>query len=341
MVDATRIQSLFKELEGMDVRLDPDPLLYGPKRLNKKIEMVRTMLSRCERIFLQVSHDLQVYKGFHRGAQLDFDLQMQDLLANDPEVRAGRNVRDRDALATMKLRDDREHVISMEVAIQDLELVMQVIKSKRADLRDIQGRIRDQMKLCHEEIGLGARWGTRPPPGTKSPDLDQSPIVSKTMLEQFNTLVDGGETHLGSDDVEAWIAPEDTSEEDIDSVLREVETSISSDDGDGGDDVERSIAAHEALLAEAAAEMGDLNLAGDEGEGDEGEGDKEDTPLSEIFDGPQEGEDPEKALEAITSDEEVDDLFAQLDTEPLKGVNKQAANVIEEDIDDIIGMFGD
>jgi hypothetical protein len=34
-----------------------------------------------------------------------------------------------------------------------------VVRIKRADLKDIQGRLRDQLKVCQEEIGLGGRWG--------------------------------------------------------------------------------------------------------------------------------------------------------------------------------------
>jgi hypothetical protein len=64
-----------------------------------------------------------------------------------------------------------------------------VIKSKRADLRDIQQRIRDQMKLCYEEIGIGGRWGSKPPPGTRAPDLpDAAPDPEKKSLRDLQDM---------------------------------------------------------------------------------------------------------------------------------------------------------
>jgi len=237
-IDEQRIQDVFTRLEGMEVELDPDPLAYGPKRLNGKVALARKMLTQCERIFLQVSHDLQLYKRAHRGAQLDFDLQMQDLLANDIDVRAGRNVRDRDAIATMKLHQERRSLMDLEVSIQDLDMVMSVVKAKRADLRDIQSRIRDQIKLCQEEIGLGGKWGSKPPEGTKTPDLDAAPKTDQKALEALQEMMvsDPAEVHLEPGD-ESWMEDDDSEEEgeddlvdddvddeDVAALLREVES---------------------------------------------------------------------------------------------------------------------
>ena len=47
---------------------------------------------------------------------------------------------------------------------------MAVIKSRRTDLKDVQGRLRDQLRLCQEETGLGAKWGSRAPIGKAVPD---------------------------------------------------------------------------------------------------------------------------------------------------------------------------
>jgi hypothetical protein len=43
----------------------------------------------------------------------------------------------------------------------DLVMIMSAVKSKKADLKDAQGRLRDQLKLCQEQIGLGQRWGSK------------------------------------------------------------------------------------------------------------------------------------------------------------------------------------
>lgn len=198
IVDDSYTRRVFDALTQMEVDLDDDPLVFGPKRLNSKVALCRQHLSRCQQIFLQLSDDLHRLNRAHRQAKLDYDLQMQDMLANDPEVRAGRNVRDREAVAATKLRAEREEIFRLETSIQDLDAVMTVVKAKREDLKDIQGRIRDQVKLCQEEINLGAKWGTAPPPGTKAPSLEDRPRVDPKALDQFNDLVGsmGGESSV-------------------------------------------------------------------------------------------------------------------------------------------------
>lgn len=185
------VESVFVRLGAMEVILDADPLEYGPRRLNLKIAEARGHLSRTERMYLQVSQWLQQYRKANRGLQADFDLQMQDLLANDPEVRAGRNVKDRDAVATMKLRTEKEELAAQEIALQDLEAVMTVIKAKRADLKDTQARLRDQIRLCGEEIGLGGRWGSRAALGVDVPDLDAAPHVDATTMRDLQDMFAG------------------------------------------------------------------------------------------------------------------------------------------------------
>jgi len=186
------VESVFRGLSSMEMELDADPLQFGPKRLNGKVAEARGMLTECEGVYLQVSLWLQKYRKAHRTLETEMDLAKKHLYANDPEVRSGRNVADRDALATMKLRDQARTLSEVGQSQADLEAMLTVIKAKRADLKDVQGRIRDQMKLCHEEIGLGGRWGSKPAPGTQAPDLDAAPNVDKQTLRDLHEMFTGG-----------------------------------------------------------------------------------------------------------------------------------------------------
>lgn len=189
-VDA--VEAVFHRLSSMEVGLDADPLQFGPKRLNGKVAEARGMLTECEGVYLQVSLWLQKYRSAHRTLETEMDLAKKQLYANDPEVRSGRNVADRDALATMKLRDQARALSAVAQSQGDLEAMLTVIKAKRADLKDVQARLRDQMKLCQEEIGLGGRWGSKPTPGTQAPDLDAAPNVDKQTLKDLHEMFTGG-----------------------------------------------------------------------------------------------------------------------------------------------------
>ena len=166
-LDQAYLTGIFTQLGTLEVHLDADPLVYGPKRLNTKTALVRKMLTDCERIFLEVSQRQANYKRQHRAAKVILDVQLKHLLANDPETRAGRAVSEREAIAYGKLKEEVQEVADAENAIEELDAVMQVIKAKRSDLRDIQGRLRDQVRLCQEEIGLGGRWGSKSPRGVE------------------------------------------------------------------------------------------------------------------------------------------------------------------------------
>jgi hypothetical protein len=61
----------------------------------------------------------------------------------------------------MKLKDEVEEVSEAESVLEDLESMIAVIRSKKSDLKDVQSRLKDQIRLCQEEISLGSRWGNK------------------------------------------------------------------------------------------------------------------------------------------------------------------------------------
>lgn len=184
-VSPERFAKFYQDLAVMQTDLDADPLELGPKRLNAKTSECRGYLSKTERMFLEVSQDLHWYKREHRRSLAMFELSVQDLMTNDPEIRSGRSYSDRLAIAHTRLRKERERISTLQFAVEDLEAVITVIRTKRNDLKDIASRLRDQLKICQEEIGLGGRWGNaRRVSGPHSQDVAGTP-------DEVNELLDG------------------------------------------------------------------------------------------------------------------------------------------------------
>ena len=212
-LDQAYLTSIFEALGKLEVQLDADPLVYGPKRLNQKTALARKMLTECERLFLDISQKHAYYKRAHRAASLILDMSLKHLLANDPETRAGRAVSEREATAYGKLKVEVREVADAQNALEELDAVMAVVKAKRSDLRDIQGRLRDQVRLCQEEIGLGNRWGSKSPrgvelqPGQGFADGDDTSAIDD-VIASVRQADPEAEVHL-----KAEVDTEDNSEE--------------------------------------------------------------------------------------------------------------------------------
>lgn len=165
------VEQLYDQMHTMEVMLDDDPLQYGPKRLNNKIAELRNMLTELERIFNRSSKKLGEIKRLFRLVETKITIIKADLFANDPEVRAGRNVADREATASVKMAKLISEKMKLQCDIAEIDDLMTVIKAKRSDLRDTQSRLRDQIKLCHDEISLGSRWGDKKPTIQLTPQI--------------------------------------------------------------------------------------------------------------------------------------------------------------------------
>lgn len=334
-VDEDRIRSIYDDLADMEVSLDRDPLIYGPKRLNEKTAEVRHFLTLTERIFLSVSQDLALFKRQLRLAQADFKIAEQDLLANDPNVRAGRSVKDREALAAMKLRDEVDLLTELESAINDLEACLTVVKAKRTDLKDVQRALRDQIKLCQEEIGLGNNWGSKLPPGKASP-IDETRVGSTgKVVDTINDLIGGieGDLELARSNGE-WADPEemdlpgvdDEGDEEDEEDTDEESSEDEEDDFEDLGDV-RFPPEVEAII-ETKVQQAEADLAGGETQDDEPQefpsdsedcdGNSEDFPSDSDSDEEPEDEDyddpeDEGGDEDADDDPDLDAVMADLD----------------------------
>lgn len=161
MIEQEYVDRVFDDLTKMDVELDPNPLEFGPSALNEKTALVRAYLSNTEKIFMEISHNLHKYKRDLLKEESAFNIAMNRLMAEDPHVRSGRSQQEREALATMRLTENTSRIDNIKLSVNDLEELMKIVKAKRADLKDIQGRLKDQLKLCQEELALGQRWGVK------------------------------------------------------------------------------------------------------------------------------------------------------------------------------------
>jgi len=194
VVDRERLEATYDELKRLSVKLDPNPIEHGPVRFQNRIAKVRAMLTRVEQIFLQCSEDLHWYTRVTRAKRLLYGLERRDLMINDPKCRLGRSQGEREDLADVKLRKQVEEIEELAAKGEDLEILMAAIKSRRADLKDSQARMRDQMKLIEHDLGMGARWGKT------APETDTDASVSD--INSMITDIEMSDGFAGDDEEE-------------------------------------------------------------------------------------------------------------------------------------------
>ena len=120
-------------------------------------------------------------------------------------------------------------VHTCEQLVQDIEAVIIVVKAKRSDLRDTQGRLRDQLRLCQQELDLGGRWGSK---RLNAPELEPGQgVATGADVEVIENLIDrvNDEIHLMSLDDDVETPAEDTTFA-FEGNLTQEETFVNPDD---------------------------------------------------------------------------------------------------------------
>jgi hypothetical protein len=318
VVDHERLTEVYGVLKGMSVPRDPNAIGYGPTRFNNRIAKVRALLTRVEQIFLQASEDLHWFKRRARAKRTMYVLERRDLMINDPKCRIGRSQGEREALADVQLRPQIEDIEDLSAKAEDLEILMIVIKSSRSDLKDIQGRMRDQMKLIEHDLGMGARWGKEAPP---------SVIVDS--VAEINSLLATVGVSPASDDLlkdepeEEVFVEELVIEDPVEEVVVEVVDDIPEPD---------PVLEFRASDLDQSDEVVEAPVVADESDDPSYAGDPDEPVLPE--------DDAEGELPAAhVSDTEADDFLDSFD--PSETAVEEAEHPDEGSIEDLISSLAD
>jgi hypothetical protein len=206
-IDEGRIKRIYAELSKLGVSLDADPLALGPKRMQHKVASVRHEIKRCVDIELQLSEDLHWFTRALTREQGHYDLEFQNLIAHDPHVRAGRNIQDREAVAKVRLKERWTATRALEESVSDLDALLVVVRIKARDLRSTMARLKDQLKLCEHELGLGAKWGHSRPSV-----FDGEPQATAADTKDIEDLLEAADAEVAESTNTAFTVSEEDAE---------------------------------------------------------------------------------------------------------------------------------
>lgn len=185
------VDEVYDLLRKMEVDIDSDPIIHGPKRLQNKIAEARNMLTITQRLIVDLSHKVHLVKRALRTVETDIEIKTSNLLTNDPDVKQCKSLKDREAMASTKMVDEIRNRIKYSSMLFELETVLSVVKLREKDMRDILSRIRDQIKLCQDEISLGSKWGK----------IDEDDDKDRNLINDIDSFIDNNKSKGGFKDV--------------------------------------------------------------------------------------------------------------------------------------------
>lgn len=190
-----KLETILEEIVTFEVVLVDDPTLpdYGASYLQKVVATCRRFLNRTQ-YYLQITKRYE--KNLKRAAkvyELDTNLKMAGLLADNNIVRNQPAVDDRKAVAMTMLKAEHETMARFQVEVQNLDDTIRLIKSKYDDLRQTNGDIRLQRQLIKDDKdawGIGENGFTKPTaradksiPGGMAPAVTSEPIDPSDLLD--------------------------------------------------------------------------------------------------------------------------------------------------------------
>lgn len=167
--DREAMERIVSEVEGMTVEIDPDPAVSGGATvLRRKIAQVETHLSTCLDMVSAARVRVQHVRSRHRDLQLGLRLATDLLISKDPDVRGGRNISDRNALASIKLQAEHLMVREADGDRTQAETILQIVSAKLAHLKDLRHHLRGQLRDLTDNTSTGTGAG-RPPLPSRYP----------------------------------------------------------------------------------------------------------------------------------------------------------------------------
>jgi hypothetical protein len=190
-MDRDRAQQIYDEISGYEVKLEHDPGSLGPRYLNDIICLCRNHINAVSRFVMEVHREKHDLTSALTAEEAAYQVESDDLLANDERVRRLPNIEDRKATVAVLLRDRARRINELRAEIQNLDFVDKAVRHRHKELKDTMTEIRTQRSLMRDEIDTKSFYGDETTEVRKSkgdPVLGSSVGIDE---EELNQLMSG------------------------------------------------------------------------------------------------------------------------------------------------------
>lgn len=147
------LDQILDEIANYQVDLVEDPTLpeYGVKYLHKIVAKCRNYLNRTQHYIQSVGKAEKKLRVDVQHKEMDIDLKLNNLLAENPIVKKQPSIADRKALAATMLKDDNDELTKFKLELLDVQETLKLIKMKYTDLQHTNNDIKMQRQLVKDD----------------------------------------------------------------------------------------------------------------------------------------------------------------------------------------------
>jgi hypothetical protein len=159
MLTEQRIDAIFKEMDGYVLELANEPGLLGPQYFQDIIATCRGHLNKVSLVVSELNREKLSVSGELRRLEAVYALEYDNLLSNDPRVKALASIEDRKATVGFILRDQRVCMNTLKDRMHSLDAVGKLVAYRNRELHATMTAIKDQRRLMQTELATGAFYG--------------------------------------------------------------------------------------------------------------------------------------------------------------------------------------
>lgn len=164
--DPVDLQQLARRLSDLDVSALP---VLSPSGLQNQFNALTRHLSECQNIVTDLQTRTMHAKKRARTIQMALRLATRFLFKEDPEVKAGRSLVDREATAMVKLREEWIQQQHAQQEVDNFGAALVMAQDRLRLLKDRRATLRDQKDLLEAELYIGGGMkGEGEGPGSRS-----------------------------------------------------------------------------------------------------------------------------------------------------------------------------
>jgi hypothetical protein len=158
-MDQTRKNEIYERLLAINLQIDSSAI-PNPAYINSKIGQCHIFIDEVEKFAIQINQEISVIQRAFNDAQASFDTAKEGLMTTDDDIKDRPNIKDREALANSKLKNELLEVQKYANDLSDLNNLLRAVSLKLRNLSRANTDIKMQLRVMEAQIKLGTPSNT-------------------------------------------------------------------------------------------------------------------------------------------------------------------------------------